>query len=140
MISFHIIKNGFKLKNRQEIRKWLKDVISAELRKPGQIDIIFCSDDYLLELNKQQLNHNYYTDVLTFNYSEESTIISGDIFISTDRVKENAHYFNVEEDEELLRVVVHGILHLVGYNDETDTEILLMRKKELEYLNRINWL
>lgn len=118
--------------------KQVKQLIQEEKKKKGDISVIFCSDEYLLEMNKTHLNHDYYTDIITFNYVE-GNIISGDLFISVDRVKENAVKFDVSFYEELYRVILHGILHLVGYNDKTDEEKNVMREKENYYLNNIDF-
>lgn len=99
------------------------------------INYIFCSDPYLLEINKKYLAHDYFTDIITFESSEESGIISGDIFISVDRAKENAKEYKVSLEEEILRLIIHGLLHLVGFKDGTDDEKLIMRKKEDYYLS-----
>jgi rRNA maturation RNase YbeY len=106
-------------------------VAKSEGRVLNDLDYIFTSDPYLLELNKRFLNHDYYTDILTFDYSEDGEI-SGEIFISVDRVKENAKSFEVEFDQELLRVMVHGLLHLFGYTDADDIQQQLMRTREDE--------
>jgi probable rRNA maturation factor len=135
MIIFHFLKKDFSISNRNEIRQWLKEVASSESKELGQIDIIFCSDDDLLEMNKSHLNHDYYTDIITFDYSEKGKMLSGDIYISVDRVKDNASMFEAELFHELLRVIVHGILHLIGYRDTTDEEKLIMRGKEDHYLS-----
>ena len=103
---------SFTLKNKTGIRKWLDLVILGEKKKPWYINIIFCSDDYLFELNKTYLKHETLTDILTFPYQEDQRTITGDIFISVDRVKENAIEFNQDFEKELSRVMVHGILHL----------------------------
>ena len=109
-------------------------LISEEKRKAGEISIILCSDEYLLKINEQFLNHRYYTDIITFDYVENE-IISGDLFISIDRIKENAKKFQTTFINELYRVIFHGILHLIGYNDKEKTEIKQMREKETFYLN-----
>lgn len=114
----------------------IKQLIEEENFKTGDISVIFCSDDYLLEMNKSHLNHDYYTDIITFNYVD-GDLISGDLFISVDRINENAAKYNVTFYEELYRVVLHGVLHLVGYNDKTDQEKKVMRKKENYYLRKI---
>lgn len=133
MINFHLLYEGAPVK-RRETKNWLKRVIELENKRVGQIDIIFCSDLYLLELNKTHLNHDYYTDILTFNYSGDQSVISGDLYISLDRVKENADMNQVGTDVELMRVMVHGILHLLGYNDKSTSEKKVMRMKEETYL------
>lgn len=135
MIVFHFLKKDFALNERNRIRRWLKEIASSESKVLGQIDIIFCSDDDLLEMNKSHLNHNYFTDIITFNYSEKDNMLSGDIYISIDRVKDNANKFETDFLDELRRVIVHGMLHLIGYNDTTDEEKLIMRGKEDHYLN-----
>ena len=127
-------KNDFILKNNLKRKKWLKETIENEGFRLGDINYIFCSDEQLLDINIQYLNHDYYTDIITFDY-KENHIISGDIFISTDRVKENAIINNEEFDDELNRVLVHGILHIIGYKDKMDEDIKLMREKENTYIN-----
>ena len=102
----------------------------------GEITIIFCTDEELLELNKQHLSHDYFTDIITFNYND-GKMLSGDLFVSTDRILDNAKQLNVPFMEELHRVCYHGVLHLVGYNDKTDADCLLMREKENYYLNKL---
>jgi probable rRNA maturation factor len=127
-------KNDFILKNKLKRKRWLKEVIKQESCYLGDINYIFCSDDQLLEINIQYLTHDYYTDIITFDYKENLSI-SGDIFISTDRVKDNAVINNVDFDDELNRVIVHGILHIIGYKDKLKDDIKLMRKKENIYIN-----
>lgn len=116
----------------------LKYLIKNELRNAGDLSVIFCSDDYLLQMNKDYLDHDYYTDIITFDYVE-GEIISGDLFISIDRVGENAKNHEVNLIHELYRVVFHGTLHLVGYKDKTEEEAKLMRDKENYYLNRVDF-
>lgn len=116
----------------------IKRLIINELKEIGDISIIFCSDKYLLDVNKQYLNHNHYTDIITFDYVEDN-VISGDLFISIDRIKENAKEYGVSLIKELFRVVFHGVLHLVGYNDKTKEEQLLMTEKENFYLAEVDF-
>lgn len=115
------------------VEKNIEAVLSNENRTLGEINYIFCSDEYLLNINKQYLNHDYYTDVISFDYSEDD-IISGDIFISVDTVKDNAKEYDVEFEKELARVMVHGVLHFIGYKDKTDEDAKQMRQKENQYL------
>lgn len=117
-----------------KIKKWIKFVIASYSFKSGDISIIFCSDDYLLSINQNYLNHDYYTDIITFNYNSKK-IISGDIFISVDTVKLNSVEFNSTEQDEFLRVIIHGILHLLGFNDQNEIETQQMRIKENEALD-----
>jgi len=123
---------------RGVLKKHIKQLINSELADLGNISVVFCSDNYLLNINKQYLNHNYYTDIVTFDYGENS-VISGDLFISVDRVTENAKIFNKAFYNELYRVVFHGILHLVGYNDKTNEEKRVMRNKEDYYLSEVDF-
>ena len=116
-------------------KKWLNQVISNEDKLLGDITYIFCNDDYLLKKNIQFLNHNTLTDVITFDYCKGNSV-SGDIFISIERVKENSENFKVDFLSELNRVLVHGLLHLLGYKDKTESEANLMRKKENYYLSK----
>jgi rRNA maturation RNase YbeY len=112
---------------------WLSEVARLESRELGDINLIICSDDFLLEINKKHLEHDYYTDIITFNYNENNVVL-GDLFISIDRVKENAKTFRVTTNHELYRVVVHGLLHLIGYGDKSEEEEKIMRSKENTYL------
>lgn len=128
----------YTLKNKGIIRKWISDTVKAEgFKKLGELSFIFCSDAYLLSINQQYLEHNTYTDIITFDNSEKEDTISGDIFISIDRIKENAVTFKVEESQELHRVMVHGVLHLCGYLDETKEEKDQMTQKENFYLKAL---
>lgn len=116
----------------------MKFLVLNEFYTPGDISVIFCSDKYLLEINKEYLNHDYYTDIVTFNYVKDS-IISGDLFISIDRVRENAETFSSKFVVELYRVVFHGVLHLIGYKDKTEAEQKQMRNKEDYYLGEVDF-
>lgn len=120
------------------LKRKIKSLILNETYTPGDISIIFCSDDYLHAINKKYLEHDYYTDIVTFNYVEDS-VISGDLFISINRVKDNAKTFQSKFVVELYRVVFHGILHLVKYNDKTDAEQKQMRNKEDYYLSEVDF-
>lgn len=130
MIDFHF-ESDFILENKTNYSDWVTRIVLSENHEAGQIDYIFCSDDYLLRINQEYLNHDTYTDIITFDYSE-GKVVSGDIFISVDRVKANAETFKVSFNQELLRVMSHGVLHLSGYGDKTDEERLKMRSKEDE--------
>ncbi|MEJ2593558.1 MAG: rRNA maturation RNase YbeY [bacterium] len=117
------------------MRSWLTRVLELEGFVPGDISYVFCTDDYLHTLNRQFLSHDEYTDILTFPTAKNSKAISGEIYISADRVHENAATFKVKPNHELLRVMVHGMLHLMGYNDATAAEKSVMRAKEDYYIN-----
>lgn len=123
-----------RLDNKRLLKKWLELCIRNEKQIPEDLNIIFCSDEYLAEMNLQFLKHNTYTDIITFDHSEQKGYIRGDIFISTDRVKENAGLFETAYRTELCRVMIHGTLHLLGYGDKTEAEKKTMRMKEDEYL------
>jgi len=133
MVTFHVENIPFVLLNRQKLKAWVKQVLANEGKKLGEICYIFCGDSYLLSLNKAYLNHDYLTDVITFDYSEHSNI-SGDIFISVDMVRANAQKYDVSFENELYRVMVHGVLHLCGYKDSSKSARLVMREKEDLYL------
>jgi rRNA maturation RNase YbeY len=124
--------------NKTFIKNQISRVILSEKKLVGNLSVIFCSDYYLLEMNKQYLGHNYFTDVITFDFVEE-TVISGDIFISIDRIRDNARLYDSPVIHELFRVIFHGVLHLIGYNDKTDDEIKLMREKENFYLQDVDF-
>ena len=135
MISFNY-ELDFKLKYEIEISNWISSVISFEEFNQGEINYIFCDDDYLHKLNVDFLGHDSLTDIISFDYTVGKEL-HGDIFISVDRVKENANKFNVSFEEELNRVIVHGILHFCGFKDKSDDEKELMREKENEYLSEL---
>jgi rRNA maturation RNase YbeY len=130
MISFNY-ELEFQLENEEQYSSWISKVISSENKKEGDINYIFCDDEYILEINKQYLVHDYYTDIISFDYSVGNEL-HGDIFVSIERVRENAIEFEVTFDEELKRVLAHGVLHYCGYKDKTEEEELLMRSKEDE--------
>ena len=113
----------------------LTGLVKEERKLLGDVSVIFVSDDYLLEINQSYLNHDYYTDIITFDYCEQN-IISGDLFISVDRVRENADVFNADFRTELHRVIIHGVLHLCGYKDKTEENEKEMRVLENKYLNK----
>ena len=135
-VFFHNEDVDFPIQQKNKKKRWLKDVIEHLDFKLGNISVIFCSDDYLLSLNKKHLNHNYYTDVITFNYCSNKTI-SGDIFVSVDRVKAFSIDTNTSFLSEINRVIVHGVLHLCGFDDKKPDEILKMRKLEDLYLTKL---
>jgi probable rRNA maturation factor len=124
--------------NKNFIKNSIKKLITNEIKIAGNISVIVCSDLFLLEINKQYLQHDYYTDIITFNYCE-GEIISGDLFISIDRVEENAKIFEKPVMHEFYRVIFHGILHLTGYNDKTEAEQRVMRQKEDFYLSEVDF-
>lgn len=130
MISFNY-ELDFKLEDETIYSDWISKVISSENRDEGEINYIFCDDDYLIELNQQYLDHDTLTDIISFDYSEGNEL-HGDVFISVERVRDNAMDFNVAFDEELKRVLVHGILHYCGYKDKSEEDEKLMRQKEEE--------
>ena len=129
MIYFNDLGSSCRIKNRKGVREWISGVISSNGKKLGDVGVIICSDDYLLDLNNQYLDHNYYTDIITFDYTKKD-IIGGDLFISYDRVKENAKQEGVLIQHELRRVIVHGVLHLLGLSDKTGAEEKKMRAAE----------
>ena len=129
MVTYFTEDTSFRFKEKRLTSRWLKAVAESEGKRLGDIGIIFCSDNYLLNVNKEYLNHDYYTDIITFDYCEGNKL-SGDLFISVDSVRENAAYYDVEFHVELRRVIVHGLLHLIGYDDHSDEDITQMRAKE----------
>lgn len=130
MINF-FSENNFELEQKENYENWLRNVLISEEKKEGEINYIFCDDDYLHEINVKYLNHDDYTDIISFD-NAVGNILHGDIFISTERVAENAEKFEVSFEEELKRVIAHGMLHFCGYKDKTDDDARLMRKKEDE--------
>lgn len=133
MIRYFCEDIRFTYKNKLANNRWLKMVAGSEIRKIGDINIIFCSDNYILDVNMKYLQHDYFTDIITFDYCE-GKVLSGDLFISVDSVRENSIEFGTDFEEELHRVIVHGVLHLIGYDDHTDEDRKVMRQKENYYL------
>jgi probable rRNA maturation factor len=115
------------------LKQWIINVIRTEHYKAGDITVVFCSDDYLLSVNQSFLHHDYFTDILTFDYSE-GKVVSGDLLISIDRVKDNARLYGADFSDELDRVILHGILHLIGYTDDNEYNLKSMREREDFYL------
>jgi len=136
-ISYHTEDCTLRFGNRRTVNRWIADTIAAEGRKRGDIAVIFCSDDYLLEINRKHLEHDYYTDIITFDYGEEDWV-SGDLFISIDTVRSNAQEYGVSFLQELHRVIIHGVLHLCGYGDKSPSEAEIMRAKEDFYLSLLS--
>ncbi len=128
IINFYS-ENDFELQPSSQFEVWIKEVIASEGKKAGEISFIFCNDEYLLEINQQYLDHDTYTDIISFDNSV-GNILNGDIFISTERVAENASEYGVTFEEEIKRVIVHGVLHFCGYKDKSKEEAQLMRTKE----------
>ncbi|MFA7401759.1 MAG: rRNA maturation RNase YbeY, partial [Bacteroidales bacterium] len=135
--NIYFINNDilFTLRNKKKLREWIDSVIHEENKYPGTLTYIFCSDDYLLSINEKYLKSSYLTDIITFDYTEDK-IISGDMLISITRVKENAKIFKTTFQKELMRVMIHGILHLCGFNDKTAKEKESMKAKEDYHLNK----
>lgn len=134
MIRYFNENISFELKGKAVNNRWLKLVAGSEMRKLGAINIIFCSDPYILDINLKYLSHDYFTDIITFDYCEGGKL-SGDLFISIDSVRENAEFYGVAFRDELDRVMVHGLLHLIGYDDHSEEDITVMRSKENYYLS-----
>ncbi|MBC7571171.1 MAG: rRNA maturation RNase YbeY [Spirosoma sp.] len=136
MIRFFNEDTDYKLPQKQLTRQWLKRQADAECETAGELNYIFCSDEHLLQVNRDFLQHDYYTDVITFDTSETDAKIDGDIFISVDRVLDNATQLGTAPEQEMRRVMAHGLLHLCGYGDKTDEEVTTMRAKENEWLSK----
>lgn len=134
MILYNFQDTKFVFKYKSLNNRWLRMVAESEIRRIGDISIIFCSDNYILDINRKYLGHDYFTDIITFDYCS-GNVLSGDLFISVDSVKENSVEYGTEFEDELNRVIVHGILHLIGYDDHTDEDVKAMREKENYYLD-----
>jgi len=130
MIKFFSEDIVFKQPQSLKTSKWIKSTSESEGYKIGDLNYIFCSDEYLLEINRQYLQHDYYTDIITFDNSEEEGKLEGDIYISVERVRDNATNLNIDFEVELRRVLIHGLLHLLGFEDNTDELKQQMREKE----------
>ena len=136
-IDFNFEDVDFTLPDEQSLKNWIDCTVKNEHCFTGNLSYIFCSDEYLWNMNKQYLGHDYYTDIITFDYVEDK-YVSGDMFISYDRVCDNAENFNVSRETELLRVMIHGVLHLVGYDDLTDEQEAEIHKMEDFYIDVYN--
>ncbi|MEZ7999574.1 MAG: rRNA maturation RNase YbeY [Flavobacteriales bacterium] len=134
-ILFHNADTSYILKNKRIISSWITDTIKEEEKQLEEISYIFCTDDYLLKINQEHLDHDTYTDIITFDYTEDG-IISSEIYISVDRVRENAKNLGVGALDEMHRVIIHGVLHLCGYKDKSDLQSQEMRGKENYYLRK----
>lgn len=137
MVSYFLQDIDFVFKHKRLNNSWLKLVAESEIKKLGNINIIFCSDNYILDVNVKYLGHDYFTDIITFDYCVKN-ILSGDLFISIDTVRDNSEFYKTEFNDELNRVIVHGLLHLIGYDDHTPEEQKIMREKENYYLELRN--
>ena len=133
-IRFSSQIENFELPEASNVKKWIAELVKRREKSVGNISYLFCDDEYMLEVNRHYLDHDTYTDIITFDYVV-ANLISGDIFISVDRVVENARLFGVEFERELLRVVIHGVLHLLGQGDKSDAEAAEMRRQEEEALS-----
>lgn len=136
MIRFFNEDVPYKLPKKQVTRQWLKQQVEREGFAVGDLNYIFCSDEHVLQVNRDYLQHDYYTDIITFDQSEEDDKIEGDIFVSVERVADNATQLGVSAEQEMRRVLAHGLLHLCGYGDKTDEEAAQMRAKEEEWLGQ----
>ena len=134
MLNFFTENVDFDLLRPIKTKKWIKNTSISEGYEIADLNYIFCDDDYLLEINKQYLDHDYFTDIITFDNSEEDNVIEGDIYISVDRVRENAATFHADFETEMRRVLIHGLLHLMGYDDTDEKLKAAMRAKEDQYL------
>ena len=132
-IHFSTVNSSFVLDEEKKITDWIKFIIKKNNCRVGEIGYLFCDDEYLLEVNRKYLNHDTYTDIITFDYVS-GNLVSGDIMISVDRIRDNAKLFSVPFEQELLRVIIHGIHHLLGQGDKTEEEAAAMRKKENDSL------
>ena len=135
LIQFFYEEVDFALDNERQIHDWILDTLRSEAAEAGVINIIFCPDDYLHDLNQRFLDRDTLTDVIAFDYGEDEQYISGDVFISIDRIKDNAKKFNTGTEQELFRVIIHGVLHLCGYADKNDEEKSEMTALEDKYLS-----
>ncbi|WP_158825709.1 rRNA maturation RNase YbeY [Mucilaginibacter lacusdianchii] len=136
LINFFTEDINYRLKDKLKLKSWIKDTIKAEGYLLDELNYILCSDAYLLQINQQYLNHDTFTDIVTFDNSEKEKRITGDIFISVERTQENAVKFNVSPETELHRVIIHGVLHLLGYLDKKPADKKLMTEKEDFYLTQ----
>ena len=136
-IFFHTEDISFALESEKSTSKWLVKLVESQNKKVGELNYIFCSDDYLLKINQEHLKHDYFTDIITFDYCQND-LVSGDLFISIDRINENARTFGKTQINELNRVIAHGLLHLLGFKDKTIQDVSEMRSMEEEALNMLS--
>ncbi|MBC8153414.1 MAG: rRNA maturation RNase YbeY [Bacteroidetes bacterium] len=137
MIRFFNEDTAYKLLRKTVVKQWLTRQAKLEGVAVRELNYIFCSDEYLLQINREHLNHDYYTDIITFDTSDDAGVIEGDVFISVDRVDDNWRIQQTSFADEMHRVLAHGLLHLCGYGDKTDGEVALMRQKEDEWLTTL---
>ena len=128
-IYFSTENIDFELEDASRVKKWITSIVDAQGKRVGNLNYLFCDDTYLIGVNQTYLNHDTYTDIITFDYVE-GNVVSGDILISVERVRENAHLFNTSFEQELHRVIIHGVLHLLGQADKSDEDAAAMRRKE----------
>jgi rRNA maturation RNase YbeY len=136
-VTYHTQDCSLRFEGRRAVNHWIATTAAAEGRRRGNVAVIFCGDEFLLELNRQHLGHDYHTDIITFDYSE-GDVISGDLFIGVGTVLRNAESYGVPLGEELHRVIIHGVLHLCGYKDKTPAEARRMHAKEDFYLKKLS--
>lgn len=136
-ILFHCADITFELDSAAQVQQWLEQLATEESCQIEQLQYIFCSDEYLLDINKQYLDHDYYTDIITFPLNADQQALVSDIYISIDRIKDNAQAYKVSFEKELYRVIAHGLLHMCGYGDATDAEKEIMRGKEDYYVAKL---
>ena len=135
LTNFFFETKNLKIKNKTKVRSLIKSLCLKENKKLGFINCVFCSDKYLVEINKKYLKNDYYTDIITFDHKEAEDNVEGDLYISAERIKENAKNFRVTTEEELVRVIIHGVLHLIGYKDKSKKEKVIMTQKENKYIS-----
>jgi rRNA maturation RNase YbeY len=130
MISFQGVDVDVPVMNREVLKKWINGFVGSYGKVVGELYYLFCSDEYLYKMNVEVLRHDFYTDIITFQSNDNDTVLSGDIYISIDRVKENALALGLRYEDELNRVMAHGVLHLMGFKDKTDEDAIMMRQQE----------
>jgi probable rRNA maturation factor len=135
-VQFYSLDRNSALKERTRLKVFIENIFTSEKKKLGNLSYIFCSDEHLLTINRDFLKHDFYTDVITFNLSSSKTEIEGEVYLSVDRIKDNAKQIGVSFKEELHRVLFHGALHLCGYRDKKAADVLVMRSKENKYLKQ----
>ena len=136
MLKIYYKDVKFRLRKTKEIKNWIVQVIRSEGKEPGDLSFIFVADNYIKKINREFLNHDYYTDVIAFDYGE-GNMINGEIYLGIETIKRNAKIFNSNLKNEILRVMIHGVLHLIGYNDKNENEVKKMRRREDVYLDEL---